>query len=225
MTGLVMHHGWGLDGRFFTPLAEALSAYPQALADSGYTGRPWLPIRRGETAWVGIGHSLGFARLLEEVAMAPGRYRALVALGGFTRFCETMPGSGGTPPRVLARMLRAFAKAPVEVLADFLQRSDLIHLMPESPSCLDLPRLAQDLTRLAMLDMQQQLAACPLPVLVLASRDDPIVPPALTEACFAEHPLARLVWCEQGGHALGHAEAAWCADQIGRFIAQLPDGK
>ena len=43
------------------------------------------------------------------------------------------------------------------------------------------------------------LRGCAVPVRVLACRDDPIVPPALTAACFAAD---QVIWSEQGGHFL-----------------------
>ncbi|MBF0188494.1 MAG: alpha/beta hydrolase, partial [Magnetococcales bacterium] len=51
----------------------------------------------------------------------------------------------------------------------------------------------------------------PCPLHVLASRDDQVVPPAMTEASFPEKHLARLLWQESGGHVLPLTRPEACA--------------
>lgn len=217
--GLVFYHGWGLDVNFWQPLAARLSQHPQVFFDVGYFGPPQNPKVPPNHRWVGIGHSLGFSRALQ-TPPACG-WAALVSVAGFTRFCAPPSGGEGQPRRVVERMVRAYAREPQSVLADFWARCGLANRVPLVGAVRNDTRLAADLTLLLDIDVQAQLAAMTTlhtPVLALAARDDAIVPSALTEATFAQCPHTQLVWLAQGGHALGHAYADVCASAIADFL-------
>ncbi len=220
--GLVFYHGWGLDVNFWQPLAARLSQHPQVFFDAGYFGAPQNPNLSPDNRWVGIGHSLGFARALQ--TPPAGGWAALVSVAGFTRFCALRSGGEGQPRRVVERMVRAYALEPQAVLADFLARCNLSACLPDLNAVRNDSLLATDLALLMDIDVQAPLRALTTqgtlhtPVLALAARDDAIVPSALTEATFAQRPHTRLVWCGQGGHALGHAEADVCAAAIVDFL-------
>ncbi len=107
--GLVFYHGWGLDTQFWQPLAARLAQYPQAFSDAGYFGAPQNPTLSPDHRWVGIGHSLGFARALQ--TPPAGGWAAFVSVVGFTRFCA--PPSGGEGQA----QLRALIALPTRVLA------------------------------------------------------------------------------------------------------------
>ncbi len=216
---LVFYHGWGLDVNFWQPLAARLSQHPQVSFDAGYFGAPQNPTLSPDNRWVGIGHSLGFARALQ--TPPAGGWAALVGVAGFTRFCAPPTGGEGQPRRVVERMVRAYAREPQAVLADFLARCNLSACLPALNAVRNDARLAADLALLLDIDVQaplRALAALPSPVLALAARDDAIVPSALTEATFAQRRNTRLVWQEQGGHALGYAHADVCAAAIADFL-------
>lgn len=217
--GLVFFHGWGLDGRFWSPLSERLRGYPQVFFDAGYFGPPIPPALDPGVRWVGVGHSLGFSRALQ--APPAGGWAALVSIAGFSRFCATAPGSPGQPRRVVERMLRALAQEPRTALHDFLERCQLADLMPRTDVALHEDRLAEDLALLQTIDTSALLAATPVPLLALAARDDAIVSAPLTEWIFAQRPQTRLVWSAQGGHALGHVESDRCASAITDFLGAL----
>ena len=214
--GLVFYHGWGLDASFWQPLAARLGPYPQVFFDAGYFGTPQIPDLSPDHRWVGIGHSLGFARALQ--APPAGGWAGLVSVAGFTRFCATATDGVGQPRRVVERMVRAYAQTPQTVLADFLARCELAACLPALNAERNDTLLAADLARLLDIDVQPQWKASTTPVLALAARDDAIVPSALTEATFAQRRQTRLVWSAQGGHALGHAGADFCAAAITEFL-------
>lgn len=217
--GLVFYHGWGLDAHFWQPLAARLSQHAQVFFDAGYFGLPDAPTLSPNHRWVGIGHSLGFARALQ--TPPAGGWTALVSVAGFTRFCAPPFGGEGQPRRVVERMVRVYAREPQAVLADFLARSGLADRMPPPSAARNDTRLAADLALLLDIDAQAQLTelgTLHTPVLALAAQDDAIVPSALTEATFAQRPHTRLVWQEQGGHALGHVNANVCAGVITDFL-------
>lgn len=223
--GLVFFHGWGLSPAFWQPLATRLAQYPQVFADAGYFApgqSPTLPphLPPGHR-WVGIGHSLGFARALQSPP-AQG-WAALVSVAGFARFCPPVenPIAAAQPRRVVERMLRAHARDPHAVLADFLHRCGLANLLPPPGTPLDVERLAADLALLLSVDVSAPLAALNVPVLALAARDDPIVPAALTEATFTPRAHTQLVWQTQGGHALGHVAVDDCAAAVQTFLERV----
>ena len=72
-----------------------------------------------DASWHGIGHSLGFAQLLQ----LPVQWKTLVSLHGFTRFCASKESPEGTPVRVLDRMAQQFERNWQQVLAAFWERS------------------------------------------------------------------------------------------------------
>ena len=256
--GLVFFHGWGLSPAFWQPLATRLARYPQVFADAGYFGTPPSPTETPHLPpghrWVGIGHSLGFARALQ--SPPTDGWAALVSVAGFSRFCPpaeiliapspsnafaaaTTPGAASTgvvtatsagnapaaiaaqPRRVVERMLRAHARDPHAVLADFLHRCGLTNLLPPPGTPLNAERLAADLALLLDVDVSASLAALEVPVLALATRDDPIVPAALTEAIFAQRANTHLVWQAHGGHALGYAGVDDCAVAVQTFLERV----
>ncbi len=59
-----------------------------------------------------------------------------------------------------------------------------------------------------------------VPLLALAAKDDAIVPPALTAACFTDR-ATRLEWLPSGGHAFPLTHAQYCARSIRAFLAEL----
>jgi len=184
--GLVFYHGWGLDASFWQPLAARLGQYRQVFFDAGYFGTPHAPDLSPDYRWVGIGHSLGFARALQ--APPAGGWAGLVSVAGFTRFCATTADGVGQPRRVVERMVRAYAREPQTVLDDFLTRCGLADRLPSPNTVRNDTRLAADLALLLDIDVQAQwnaLATLTTPVLALAAQDDAIVPSALTEATFS----------------------------------------
>ncbi|HET8871872.1 MAG TPA: alpha/beta hydrolase [Aquabacterium sp.] len=220
--GLAFFHGWGLDPDFWRPLQAALPDHPHANWNAGYLGSAEQPNFNATTHWVAVGHSLGWATALNQPPQSG--WLGTVSLCGFTRFCAHAPGQAGQAIRVLERMVKAFDSQPEQVLSDFLTRCHLDDCLPASGLTLDVNALRRDLQRLIDIDVRLP----PAPCMALASRDDPIVSPALTQACFDTQANSQancqLRWQDEGGHALGHAHADWCAEQIRGFLRGLRHG-
>lgn len=131
--------------------------------------------------WIGIGHSLGFANLLE----LPVRWNALCSLHGFTRFTATAENTEGTARRILERMIRQFNKDPERVIQEFLARCGM-----ECREHRDLgnpEKLAEDLARMLDLNCAELLNNClsgGSHLLCIQSENDAIVPQNLSIACF-----------------------------------------
>ncbi len=166
-----------------------------------------------------VGHSTGLLWLLHQ---RPFAWDGLVSVNGFTRFVAGPDFPHGVEARLLHRMLHRFDHDPAVVRAAFLERCGA----PETsfPDQLPPDRLREGLLWLRDWDACPALAAEPAPLLVLAGRIDPIVPPAMTEACFGERREAEILWQPEGGHLLALTHAAWVTTHI-RAFAQRTCGK
>lgn len=218
---LLFVHGWAFDASFWAEVRAHLTArlpqYPQAALDAGYftapsaagavpAHRPQPPACPGSGPVIAIGHSLGAMRLLGEL---PPACAGLVLVNGFARFSRAPDHPHGTPPRALTRMLEKLAQAPRELVDEFRARCG-------APAAAGLPAaaaLADGLRALRDRDERNALASLALPVRLLASLDDPLVPAALSQAMGIQDTH----W-HAGGHLLPLTDSAWCASRIAEFV-------
>jgi SAM-dependent methyltransferase len=218
--GLVVCHGWGYGADDMKPLVKALQVHwpaAQILEISlGYDDTPQTSEtalvatlrQHRDTSWLAVGHSWGFAWLLQQDV----DWAAAVSLNGFARFCRKNGAASGTPARLLEGMSDRLASAPEATLAEFWSR---VGQASKHRRHHQADRLREDL--LAMRDTDVTLPDCP--ILALASRNDVIVAPALSEACFPAH-LAQLRWFESD-HALPLHAPQECARAIRDFVSRL----
>ena len=165
MNQLIWSHGWGFDRTFFSSLCLALPEYEHFIIDWGYFNTPSLPQVDQERPLIGIGHSLGFAKLFN----LPFSYKGVVSLGGFTRFCQIDRSKSGTPKRILERMLNQFQNHPHQVLQNFYRSCGLTPLFMKTVP-LNTSLLFQDLNQLIGLNIDLPPVKC----LALAARNDQI---------------------------------------------------
>lgn len=238
---LLFVHGWAFDASVWTPLRAELGDWPHAFADAGYFGAAQTPaeaigrvvapaidpvvghvvdpaIGRLEDPATGpviaIGHSLGVLRLLRDL---PSHCVGLVSINGFPRFGAAPDFDAGVPRRMLDRMMKRLSADPVAVVQDFRERCG-------DASAFGSPRLeplARDLEALRDEDQRNALAALPVPLLILAGLDDPIVPPTMTQAAFGGRVGDERHDLEHGGHLLPVSAAPWCARHIAAFIDRV----
>jgi pimeloyl-[acyl-carrier protein] methyl ester esterase len=223
MTGLIFLHGWGYGPKTWDGLAGAFGEAPVVVLDAGYFGerRMELPQNLADTpgGWIGVGHSLGFARLL--ALDVP--WRGLVGVGGFLRFCQKPGQTTGTPTDMLNAMLSRLDTAPEEVLARFHRRcghrdDSLVQPRAHGPSD-GLVRLRADLEGLRDLDVRPDGQA--VPTLLLHALDDRIVPLDLAREAQGLLPGSRLELLESGGHALPMTRAQDCLRLVREFRRDL----
>lgn len=212
MTGLALLHGWGFGPEVWSAWAQAFPERPVALLDAGYFGPQRLELPHNPQGWVGIGHSVGFARLLGMDVP----WRGLIGLGAFLRFCTAPGQDSGTPPQILDAMLARLESDPQDVLARFLRRCGLTGQRPALPSAQGCERLRQDLIFLRDLNLTPQTDLPP--VLLLHAADDRIAPLALAEEARAQLPDARLRVFITGGHALPQTRSADCLALTREFL-------
>ncbi|WP_447920788.1 alpha/beta fold hydrolase [Achromobacter aegrifaciens] len=211
---LLFVHGWAFDASVWAPLRDELQEWPQAVFDAGYFGPAQEPGINGPV--IAIGHSLGVLRLLREL---PQDCLGLVSINGFARFAAGPGFEAGVAPRMLDRMSKRLSTDPTAVLRDFRLRCGDESALGETR----LAPLARDLQALRDEDRRDALAALPVPLLVLAGADDPIVPTPMTQAGFAGLAGAEIHGREGGGHLLPVSDAPWCAARIRAFISRLAD--
>jgi pimeloyl-[acyl-carrier protein] methyl ester esterase len=209
MIGFALCHGWAFDAQAMQPLQAALQArLPHAAFacfDLGFYDAPQMPDLSDQVQWIALGHSWGFAWLLQQ----PIAWRAAVSVNGFTRFCRQPGRPQGTPPRLVDAMLARLEQDAAATVADFRLRCG----MPAAAaSNLDVALLHEHLLRLRDLDLD--LPAIPL--LALRSADDAIVAPALAAVCFDDPHCTQEEF--DGDHTRLLREPQAAAAAIGRFV-------
>ena len=173
-----------------------------------------------------VGHSLGGLEWLRQAAEQEGggtRWDGLVLVNGFVRFSAATDWPEGVPARVVERMHRRVCASEAEaqaVLASFRQRcgGNPAASLPGEPQW---TRLAAGLETLRHGDGRIAAHQWPGPVWLLASRDDVIVPPALTCASAAAFPAATVLWREHGGHVLPLSAPAFCVAALRQILDSL----
>ena len=200
-------HGWGGDRTLWSQLIPQLAGFDTVADDRGYFGRPAAV----DHADVVVTHSFGTMRAL---AAPPAGTRAMIAINGFDCFTARPGFPAGIAPRVLERMVSRFAVDHGATLAEFRKRCGA--LPQQEP--IDPAPLAADLARLRTEDHRAGWSG---PLLVIHGARDPIVPPKLQAATFADRPDARRVVLAQHGHLAPLTAALSCAAAIRQFIAGL----
>lgn len=202
----VLVHGWGFHAGIWADFAAQLRDADVTLVDLGFVaGGP-----KGNTDWpadaIAVGHSLGLLWLLKQ---GGSRVRALVSIQGFDCFCCHI-----APSRVQA-LQRGLEREPHGTLQAFWRSCGAAGFaLPEK---LNVPRLGEGLDWLMHWDAREAKDELTCPTLALASRDDAIVPPSMSEAIWKE-----IVWSEDGGHVLPIRHPKWCARHVLEFADALP---
>ena len=173
-----------------------------------------------------VGHALGGLVGLEMAIRHPGLLRSLVVVNGWSR----LDGHTARCFAVRRRLLDAGGpEAYVQAQPIFLYPSAWLSAHPGRVAQEEAHGLAHFqgrdtlLARLAALqafDAAGRLAACPVPALVLAARDDVLVPYTCSETLAAGIPRATLVLLPGGGHACNVTEPASFNEVLSAFLRQ-----
>ncbi|MBF0621760.1 MAG: hypothetical protein HQL54_07500 [Magnetococcales bacterium] len=221
-------HGWGFGPGCWHALLDELTPSTQNNStrfNLGFSG----PIRTSfpdDAPFIAVGHSLGFAWLLNELAQQPDRFhaqcRGLVSINGFSRFSQHKTFPAGVPVRIMRRMASQLGSDPAAVLKQFQENSGLLQLggVPKHSNA-EKKRLTKGLSWLEKWDHRQTLDNWSGPLLILASEDDRIVSPTLTQACFSSLDNTKPHWSRTGSHVLPLSRPDWCANHIEDFIQAL----
>ncbi|HXG78730.1 MAG TPA: hypothetical protein VNJ31_05255 [Methyloceanibacter sp.] len=203
----VLVHGWGFHAGIWSDVVRHLDGATVTLVDLGFiSGGP-----KGATVWpsdaIAIGHSLGLLWLLKQGGK---RFRALVSMQGFDCFsCHVAPSR-------LQALKRGLEREPHATLLAFWRSCGAAGFA--LPEALNVARLGQGLDWLMHWDARKAKDELTCPVLALASRDDVIVPPPVSEAIWQDRGI---VWSEDGGHVLPLSHPQWCARHVLKFANAL----
>ena len=184
-----------------------------------------------------LGFSLGGALALEYALRHPGRLSALILVNAFARFegdplqvgsipaLQWLPGTQAHPA-LMARVVRRVTwvrrgifheDAPLAVIERTFRVS--LTAMTHDDVRFQLAHLLMPLPR----EMPARLGALArqLPVLLISSRDDLIVPPRHTDRLAAWMPAARRLPAVAGGHAFFQHDASALAGMVNAFLSEV----
>jgi len=215
MTGLVFLHGWGYGTETWDEWIGGFGEAPVVVLNVGYFGTRRMDLPTNPDGWIGVGHSLGFARLLEMDVP----WRGLVGLSGLLRFCQKPGKTTGTPPQVVDAMIHRFDEKPEDVLSRFHRRCGRAEACVGMPMAGGLARLRADLEHLRDLDLIPDKG--PVPTLLMHAEDDHIVPPDLAREAQSLLPGSRLELLNSGGHALPMTRTQDCLRLLQGFVTEL----
>jgi pimeloyl-[acyl-carrier protein] methyl ester esterase len=199
----VLVHGWGFHAGIWADFIGHLAGAEVTLVDLAFlTGGP-----KGADAWpedsIAVGHSLGLLWLLEQ---GRGRFKGLVSIQGFDCFCCHIA------PSRIAALQRGLERNPGETLQAFWRSCGASGFALKE--ALNVERLHEGLNWLMHWDARRAKAELTCPVLALATRDDAIVPPSMTEAIWQG---SEIIWSPDGGHVLPLRHPRWCARHVLEF--------
>ncbi|ODA68940.1 Alpha/beta hydrolase family protein [Methyloligella halotolerans] len=205
----VLVHGWGFHPGIFDALAERLEGEVSRVDLGFVSGGPQDALKPSDD-WprdaIAIGHSLGVLWLLHE---RPQSFRALVSLQGFDAFAAHIGRAK------VAAMRKALERDPYGFMRMFWKGCGADPFVPED--ALNVDRLGEGLDWLMTWDESEARATLDRPILPLASRDDVIVPQAISATVWRE----AVEWSGDCGHLLPARYPAWCADRIMRLADEV----
>lgn len=215
----VFAHGWAMGDWFWEPLQRQLECRSVQNWSTPYFHDPDMSLPSGalpadpgtlpKSPWVGIGHSLGFRKLLDVDLSC---CRALISLGGFLSFCNENTDT----ELAVRKMLRGIGRERSSVIRAFYRNCGLTCAVPESPNFAVMERDLQLLLPENGLEMGPVDQWKGVPVLALAGARDQIVALETARTQFAKldvHPEAT--------HGLGWDHSHWCAERIANWLESI----
>ena len=210
MTHFVFCHGWGLDIHFWQRIAPYFSQQKCSFIDLGYFDHPQDIPYSDDRMMVGIGHSMGLSKL----AARGCHWQALIGLNGFIDFLGSNPMRYPQRQRELKMLVNSFIQDPKATLQRFYTRCGLSDLMAYQ----DFSNLNRDLILSDLRGLSQAVSCPTVPVLMLCSDDDIIVPSAITRDYFSPQSWVTIDNINGAGHGLGYNKPAEVYDKIMGFL-------
>ncbi len=203
-------HGFGFDKNFWNNLIPFFKEDSYISLDLGYFGNSErLPSIDYNTILIGVGHSLGFVKLLE----LEERLSCLIGLNAFLNFLGNNLNLRKKRYQELESMRNSFLKYPCLTLKRFYKRCQGPNQV-ESLAKLRKERLEKDFSSF----FRTFYIKRDIPVLLLGSKDDPIVSTQVIEDNFVCYDNVDIQLLDQGKHALGFLEATEVYKRIRSFL-------
>ena len=163
MPRVVFAHGWGFDKTLWADTIKRFNLNDYYLLDFGYTGnRDIVNICQTEPL-IGIGHSLGFAWLLQNLDNPV----CLISISGFDCFLRIYDS------RTIEKMRRNLIRNKQAQMRAFHKRAGTKTI--SLPNFEEQP-LIEGLENLSTWDLNQRLKSLKIPIFAVASQNDKIVP-------------------------------------------------
>ncbi len=197
---IVFVHGWGSAPFVWKDILPHFEKnYDCHTINMGFLGDEDFTMPEGK--FIGIGHSLGGLWLLKHY---PEQMIGFISVASFNCFYKYIP------EQILDSMKRNMVQNSVDQVKEFWHHAGL----DQSGGFKNLKpaKLIEGLSWLSKWDAETPNG---LPVMVLASRNDHIVPRRMTEKIWGEYPIK---WIDTGGHMLPITQSEWCTEHIKSFI-------
>lgn len=207
----VFCHGWGFGNRFWNNIQKYFVNYLCTYLDLGYFSQEskLLPIHKN-TYTIGIGHSLGFKKLLSMNV----QFKAMVGIHGFIDFLGSEKKFRQRRLQELDSTKKSFIQYPKQTLLSFYKKCGINSPEQDTLEKLNKNKLYQDLEQLSI----PVKLSDNIPVLIISSRNDVIVPLKLIDDNFKRKRNITLILHEQYNHILGYENPALVYRQIMSFI-------
>ena len=208
--GFVFYHGFGADASYWNNLAPILTEnFPCVFYDAGYYKNPQNPenilTEHHNTSWIGVGHSMGFMKLLEKHRLGEIKLSGIVGLQSFENFLGNKFLLRSVRMNVLHVMINSFKSNPVETLKGFIATCD-----PNASSMRNICDASEIDANLLLHDLNllKNKVSIPddMPHLIVVSDKDPIVDKVLIKDNFSDAKYNVKFW-ECSGHTLGYNSA------------------
>lgn len=196
---IVFVHGWGSGPFLWQDIIEEFSEHNCHVVNLGFVGDEDIKLPDGK--FIGIGHSLGGLWLLKHY---PERLLGFVSIGSFSCFYKHIP------QQILAKMQKNIIKDTTAQLSEFWHHAGLDK--EGGFKNLNPLKLVEGLTWLSRWKTEVPEN---VPVKILASHDDNIVPAKMTKDVWQNFDIE---WIENGGHMLPLTQPKWCIENIKSFI-------
>lgn len=161
--------------------------------------------------YIGIGHSLGFTKLLQSTIP----FKRIVGVHGFVNFLGGDPTLRRRRQKELTQLTKQFTQDPILTLNQFYQRVGVKRLIPDITE-LNQHQMLQDL-----MSLNDSISMPNIPTMILGSTDDLVVPPILWQDNFVQYSNVHIEVFEQAQHGLGHLQPEWVYQQIMRFVREI----
>lgn len=199
---LVFVHGWGSGTFVWKDMIDDFQGHECHMVNLGFVGEENIVMPEGK--FVGIGHSLGGLWLLKH---HPEQLAGFISIASFSCFYKHMP------QQILAKMQKNIAKDMIGQITEFWHHAGLDQ--PGGFKNLNPLKLVEGLSWLAQWEGN---VPQDIPVKIMASHDDNIVPEKMTQDVWQKYNIE---WIENGGHMLPLTQSKWCTDNIKEFLNDI----
>lgn len=223
--GFIFYHGLGYNKSYWDRLSPLLKDFSCLFYDAGYYREPQNPegliSEYPETLWIGVGHSIGFVKLLEKHRTNKINLYGIVALQSFENFLGNDDRLHRIRDSELDNMINAFKKDPLGLLREFIA------------SCNPEIKIAENVENIDELDIDLFLHdfyllrnkfTIPdnLKHLIIASHGDRVVDSTLIKDNFSS-PKYNVVFVDCNRHSLGYDNPESVYKYLMNFINKFND--